>query len=134
MKLYYRIWVDCITRLRSIEANKNNWQAKSMLMMSSAMTFNLLLFMSILQKHILKHYFYTLQIPLFSKYQNNAITIVILFILPCVLLNYLLIFNKKKYEKILTKYSYSQGKLFIKYFLSSLLVPIILMWVSFFLQ
>ena len=43
MKLYYRIWVDCITRLRSIEANKVNWQIKGIVMMSTAMTFNFVL-------------------------------------------------------------------------------------------
>jgi len=133
MKFYYRIWVDCIVKLMSKENNKENWKLKSMLTMSIAMTFNLVLFMSILQKHIIHYYFYELYIPFFSSYQNNIITILILFVLPCVLINYLLIFRVKKYEKLLNQYSYSNGKLFLGYFLTSMFIPIILMWISIFL-
>ena len=130
MKLYYRIWVDCIVKLLSKESNKDNWKLKSILTMSIAMTFNLVLFMSILQKHIIHYYFYELDIPFLSSFQNNIVTILVLFVLTCVLMNYLLVFRGKKYEKLLNKYSYSNGKLFLVYFLISMFLPIILMWLS----
>ncbi len=134
MRLYYKIWMDCIVSLRSIDANKDNWQIKSMVAMSLAMTFNLLLFMSILQKHILKFYFYELNFSYFSKLLNGILTIVILFVLPCCLINYLLIFLNKRYEKLLNKYSSHKGKLFITYFLISIIFPQLLMWLSIILK
>ena len=133
MGLYYRIWVDYITRLRSREENKNNWQLKSMIFMSIAMTFNFVLFMAILQRHVLGYYFYKLNIPFLSRYANNILTIFILFILPCVIINYLLIFCGKRYEKLLKKYPYHNGKLFAAYFSISLLLPVILLLIGLFL-
>jgi len=92
MKLYYRIWVDCITRLRSIEANKDNWQTKGMVTMSTAMTFNFVLLMVIFQKNVLKKFFYEIKIDILSGFQNYILTILILYFLPCAIINYLLIF------------------------------------------
>ena len=130
MGLYYRIWVDCITRLRSREELKKNWHLKSMIFMSISMTFNFVLFMALLQRQILGSYFYKLEMSFLSNYVNNVLTILILFILPCVILNYLLIFKGKRYEKLVEKYPYKNGKLFLSYFLVSMLLPIILMWIG----
>jgi len=134
MRLYYRIWVDFIIRLRMREVNKNDWKLKSMIFMSIAMTFNLVLLMSILQKNIFSYYFYELNVPFLSNYENNIITILVLFILPCVIINYLLIFRSNRYEKLLEKYTYCNGKLFVTYFSISIFLPIILMWISIFLS
>jgi len=130
MGLYYRIWVDYITRLRSREENKNNWQLKSMIFMSIAMTFNFVLFMVLLQRQILGYYFYEINISFLSGHMNYILTMLILFILPCVILNYLLIFKGKRYEKLLYKYPYNNGKLFVAYFSISMFLPIILMWIG----
>ncbi len=134
MKLYYRIWVDCITRLRSREGNKDDWQIISLMAMSIAMTFNSTLLMTILQKHILNHYFYKIIISQFSVFLNNILTLLILFVLPCVLINYFLIFHGKKYEMLTKKYSYYNGKLFLTYFLTSLFLPIIMLVLALFFQ
>jgi len=134
MGLYYRIWVDFIVRLRSKEINKNNWKSKSLIFMTISMTFNLALLMSILQKHILSYYFYKLEIPFLSNYENNIITILVLFISPCFIVNYLLIFRGKRYEKLLERYPYCNGRLFVAYFSISMFLPIILMWISIFLS
>jgi len=128
MGLYYRIWVDLITRAQDV--NKNNWQSKSMLTMSIAMTFNFVLFMLILQREVLGYFFYELNIPSFTSFENYIFTMLILYILPCVILNYILIFHGKRYEKLLNKYPYYNGKLFLAYFVTSLLLPIVLMWIG----
>jgi len=125
--------VDSITRLRSIEANKYNWKLKSMLIMSSAMTFNFILLMAIIQRNILGCYFYKLSISFLSNLENNILTILVLFFLPCIIINYLLIFRGKRYEKLSEKYPYYNGKLILMYFLVSMLSPIILMWIGIFL-
>jgi len=133
MGLYYRIWVDCITRLRSIEANKDNWQTIGIVSMSTAMTFNFVLLMVIIQKNILDYYFYEINIPVLSGFQNYILTILILYFLPCVIINYLLIFRNKRYEKLLKKYPYSNGKFIVTYILISMLLPSILLLIGMFL-
>jgi membrane protein YdbS with pleckstrin-like domain len=132
MKLFYQVWVDCIARLRSMEINKNNWKSKSMIVMTISMTLNFALLMSVIQKHVLDYYFYKLEIPFLSNYENNIITILVLFILPCIIVNYLFIFRANRYEKLLKKYSKYNGKLFLSYFTISMFLPIILMWISVF--
>jgi hypothetical protein len=133
MSLYYRIWVDSIIRIRSIKKNKTDWQFKSMVGMTTAMTFNFILIISLFQREILKFRFYEINISSLSVTQNSIITIILLYIIPCIFLNYLLIFRGKRYEKLIERYPYYNGKLYLSYFLISLLLPIILMWVGIFL-
>jgi hypothetical protein len=130
MGLYYRIWVDLIKRLISREGNNNNWQSFSMIAMSIAMTFNFVLLMVTIQKEVLGFYFYELNFPILSGFENYIFTMLILYLLPCVIVNYLLIFRGKRYEKLLKKYPYYNGKLFVAYFLTSMLLPIILIWIG----
>ena len=133
MGIYYRIWIDCITRLKSREANKDNWQAKSMVIMSTAMVFNLVLLMITLQKQILGYYFYEFNVSFLSGHENYILTMLVLYILPCVVVNYLLIFRGKRYEKLLDKYPYYNGKLILIYMLTSMFLPIILLLIDVFL-
>jgi len=101
-----------------------------MIFMSMAMTFNYVLIMLLLQKYLSILSFYELKIPGLPPYASNVISFVILFISPCIIVNYLLIFRNKRYERLLKKYPYYQGKLFLGYFLISMLLPIILLWIG----
>lgn len=127
LRLYYKIWVDCLTRARMQKANRVDWVIGSMCLMSFAMTYNFAFIMSILQRNIFDNFFYWFEISEVPRYVGNVLSFCILFILPVVLLNYLLIIRNKRYEKLLLKYPYYNGKLFITYFLLSTLVPIILL-------
>ena len=89
MNLYYRIWVDSIKRIRSIEKNKDDWKIKIIIIMSVAMTFNFMMIMAILQRNILGISFYGIESPKLSDLENSFLTILLLFFLPCVLINYL---------------------------------------------
>jgi len=130
MGLYYRIWVDCISKIRSNEINKSNWQLKSMVAMSIAMTFNFAFIMIIIQKQVFDNFFYEINLPILSGHENYILTMLILYILPCIIVNYFLIFYNKRYEKLLNKYSFAKGKLFLAYFLISLFFPILIMWIG----
>lgn len=125
MSLYFQIWVDCIKRLRSNKASKENWQSKSMIVMSTLMTINFVTLMILIQEFIFGFYFYELNLPFLSDHQNNVVTLLVLFLLPCVLFNYITIFHKNRLNKLLIKYPYSQGKLILSYLLVSMLIPII---------
>ena len=129
MDIYYQIWVDCLLRMKAQEKNKpNDWKVWSMIMMSVAMMLNLMLFMSILQEDILSISFYYTNFPIPDKY-NGVFDTLLLFALPVVVVNYLLIFRNKKYEKLIEKYPYRNGKLAVPYVVISLLLPVVLVFI-----
>jgi hypothetical protein len=128
--IYYRIWVDCIKREKSQPANKQNWAAVSMILMSISMAFNLALIMIVLQQYALGYFFYTINMDFLPRQVNYLFNFIILFVAPCVGLNYVLIFRNKRYEKLLNKYPYYNGKLFVIYLAISLFVPVILLWIK----
>lgn len=134
LNIYYKIWVDCIIRVQSIKANKDDWQMKAMFIMSVSMVFNLLLVMLPLQRNVFGRFFYDVKIAGLSGFENYILTMIFLYILPCVGLNYLLIFRSKRYEKLLKKYSYHNGKLILSYFLISMGVPILLLLLIIFMR
>ena len=41
MKIYYKIWVDCILKAQSKPENLNNWKVFTMVFMSISMALNL---------------------------------------------------------------------------------------------
>ena len=130
MDIYYKIWVDCMVRIRSQEKNKHNWQEKSIIVMTIAMTFNFILFMTILERNILGCSFYEINLSSLSDSYNNILTILILFVLPCVIINGLLIFRKSRYKMLIKKYPYHNGKLITAYWLISLFLPVVLLFVG----
>jgi uncharacterized membrane protein YidH (DUF202 family) len=137
MNIYYKIWVDCILRLRSQKQNKNTWMEKSMFLMTTAMAVNLMFFMTIFERHILGFSFYEFNIvspnvvPIEGA--NDLLNALVLFVLPCFVVNYLLIFfRKKRLKKLIRKYKYPNynGKLFVSYLSISLLLPVVLVFVG----
>jgi hypothetical protein len=114
--------------MRSQKQNKDTWVGWSMIYMLLAMKFNFLLFMAILQRDILGYTFYEINLSSLSDKENNLITILILFALPIVILNYLLIFRNKRCKKLVKKYKYPDynGKLAFTYIAISLLLPAVL--------
>jgi hypothetical protein len=129
--IYYRIWVDCITRAKSLPANQQNWKWGTMLSMSIAMAFNLILIMVVLQQYLLGYFFYSINMNFFPRQANYLFNFLILFFLPCMALNYFLIFRNRRYEELAKRYLYYNGKLFFIYFVISLSLPIILLWIFF---
>ena len=128
MGLYYRIWVDAIIRLRS--RDEKNWKFKGMFIMSISMTFNFALFSVILERNILHTNFYKIDMPFLSEDTNDILTTLILLVLPCIVINYILIMRNNRYEKLIKKYPYHDGKLFVVYFLISLYLPVILLLIG----
>jgi hypothetical protein len=98
------------------------------------MAFNLLLFMSIMQRQVIGYYFYELNFSFLSGFVNYILTLLVLYLSPSAIINYLFIFRGRRYEKLLKKFPYYNGKLFLAYFLTSMLLPIILMWIGIFLS
>ena len=129
---YYRIWVDMITRINlQDDDKKKNWRTTCMIAMTYAMVSNLVLIMILLQKYVFGFHFYHLNLSFLPKKINTVFSFFILFILPVLIFNYLLIFRRNHYEKLLEKYPYKyNGKLFLYYFLISVGLPIVLLVVG----
>lgn len=130
LNIYYRIWVDCIQRAKMQSGNKESWQTITFFFMTLSMSANFVLIMTFLERSVFKRYFYKIDFSFLPTRLNNLLAYLFLFILPCVIVNYLLIFRKKRYQKLINKYPYYNGKLFITYFSISLLLPILLLWVG----
>jgi len=126
MNLYYFIWTDCIKRMIEIGVSKKDIKKRGLLFMSLAMTFNLVLVMVVFQKNLFGYYFYEINLSFLSGFANYAITILVLYFLPCFLINYLFIFKNNRYEKLLNKYKYYDGKLCLAYYVISFLLPSVL--------
>ena len=126
---YYRIWVDCITRINlQSDENKKNWQTTCMIGMTFAMTSNFVLIMILLQKYGFGYYFYNLNLSFLPKKLAAIFNFVTLYILPCLIVNYLLIFRNRRYEKLLEIYPYKyNGKLFLYYLIISVGLPLSLL-------
>lgn len=131
--IYYKIWVDCLVRMRAQEANANNWKEKSMIAMSIAMTCKFFILMTIFERYVVGSLFYEINISFLSEGVNDILSILLLFFLPCVIINYLLIFRKKKYEKLIEKYPYHNGKLAATYIVLSIALPVALVLIGAFL-
>lgn len=92
LSLYYRIWVDVIQRAKSIPENHNNWKKGTMIFMSTSMTMNFMLIMVVLEAYVFDGYFYYINLDFLPRSISNVISFIVLFVLPCVLINYFLIF------------------------------------------
>ena len=86
-----------------------------MIFMTLAMSSNLILIMTILERHVL------------PERANSVLSYIFLFILPCLVINYQLTFRNKRYLKLLERYPYYNGKLAISYFVISMVLPIALL-------
>jgi hypothetical protein len=130
MRLYYLIWVDLIIRAKSQPANKNNWQVMTMIFMTLVMAVDLLFLITILEKYILGYFFYELEIPIIPQEIGDPISFAILFAGPPLVINYLLIFRNRRYEKLIKNYEYNGGKLAVTYLLLGLFIPTITIFIA----
>lgn len=129
MNVYYKIWVDGIIKIRSIPSNKSLWKFYSMLFITMAMAMNLALVITILEKNVLKSSFYELPVDIFSESKlNSFVSFFILFFLPPLALNYLLIFRNNRYERLIEKYEAHNGKLCASYLMISYFLPFFLIF------
>jgi len=132
MNLYYKIWVDTIVRLRSLPQNEKMWKFYAITFISMAMAINIAVFMAVLQRNILGYFFYDIRISFLEGTRTGSfLSFFILFLLLPLLINYLLIFRNNRYEKLIKKYRHYNGRLFMSYFLISLFLPFILLFLGY---
>ena len=78
------------------------------------MGMNFILLMVLLQKYVFGHFFYNLNFPFLPEKLSKILSFTILFMAPCLLLNYLLIFRNQRYRKLL-KNIHTMGESYFLY-------------------
>ncbi len=86
--------------------------------------------MTILQRHILGNYFYDIDFDSLPERDENILSYSMLNIYTKLNFNYTLILRNERNKKMIEKYRYHNGKLFLTYFLISLFLPLTLLLVG----
>jgi len=122
LDLYYRIWVDSIVFEKTKNGERRNWKFVTMTVISLLQALNLqtlfliLLMFGIRVNRILEiSFFHDRKIDSFLSGFIN-------YMLPFLILNYLLIFRNKRYENLINNYEYKNGKLMKSYFIISFIL------------
>jgi hypothetical protein len=124
MNWYLRIWADAINKAESSKSymTHKDKMVTLLIMFSVAQGFNLLAIFFFLGSLFEFDPFLSFNVfP--GKYLNTALSGIITLFLPFIILNYLLVFYKNRYKKFIQEKHQNTGwKVFIIYFLSSLLL------------
>lgn len=130
--IYYIVWSNAINRLRFVNPNGNSWKFYSMLFITIAMAMNLAMLVTIIERHVLKIDSYHLNFQHYIGVKlNTVLDFTVKFFFPPFVLNYLLIFRRKRYEFITKQYKSYNGKLAVTYIILSLFLPVILIVLGF---
>lgn len=132
MKLYYMIWVDALLYQKSIPANREIWKFMATVGITLGMFIDLITIIAILERNFINLGIWNIHLNISPWPKINIlITSFTFFFLPPLLLNYILIFRNKKYEKLFELYPYNNGKLCKKYILISYSFPFVLFFLAF---
>lgn len=127
-KYYYEIWADAIGFEKAKHGHIRNWKPYVLIGITFCQGLNLGTILIVLGTWVKSSFF--LSIDFFpGEMLDGALSGIITLFVPFLILNYLLIFRKKKYEGIIENYPYRKGKRYIGYFIVSvvlLLLPILI--------
>ena len=132
LKLYYKIWVAAITRIRSVPYSKDNWKFVTMGDMSLLQSFNLLTIYMVLYSLGLKFTIIENIINIhFLDFApiEDLIKFFIFVYLPLLIMNHVLIFRNNRYEYLIAKYAPQRIQIFAYYYIFTFVVflcPIII--------
>ncbi|MGF7072437.1 hypothetical protein [Mucilaginibacter sp. R-33] len=128
LSIYYKIWVDAITQERAKKGTDGNWKAFTIIPISLIQGVNLLTFLFILRSFTDIPILFTIDLTR-DKAINAFIAGLLVFFIPFVILNYLLIFYNDRYNKLMNLYPSRGSKIYRNYVLISLgiiVVPFVL--------
>lgn len=106
--LYYKIWADAIFRFRKHHPDKKNWKTELLLFHSWIQSLNAWIF------YIWLSFFdiINVNLPRIDIFPGSTIdaffAFTVVFALPFIILNYILIFYGDKYERLEQKYAHGR--------------------------
>ena len=122
--LYYQIWADAIVYERTKHGDFQQWKTITMLAMSAIQGINLLSFFFLMISLGFDIY-PILEFDFLPSNMANALSGFIILFLPFIIINYIFVFRNKRYEEIVKRNKYRNGKLFFAYFVVSFLLFIL---------
>ena len=121
--MFYKIWADAILWERKRYKKSRDWRFYTLFGMTMAMGCNYLTVIFLSNGFLDLKLGYAININIFPLYNlNRALSGLISFYAPFLIINYLLVFHRKKYLRIVRKYGYSGGRLYAFYVVSSILL------------
>ena len=113
--IYYELWTDAIVWEKTKNGERRNWKVYTLIPISLCQGLNLLTIC------FWCHIPIFINIQLFSiKPLNGFLAYALSLLFPFIILNYFLIIYNDRYESLITKYKYHNGKYYLWYFLASI--------------
>lgn len=125
MNIYYALWADAINYERIKNGGAGHWKIFTFSYMSILLSLNIMTLLSMIL--FLTGYDITSKIyEVLTLFQSKLLrdfawAIVVLFI-PSMVVTYFFVFHKKKYEYILSKYKFRNGRLLLIYFILTVIL------------
>ncbi|UOE51723.1 hypothetical protein MTO98_11605 [Mucilaginibacter sp. SMC90] len=119
LSIYYKIWVDAIKQERAKKGANGNWKAYTIIPISLIQGVNLLTLLFILRFFTDIPILFTINLTR-DRAINACVAGLLVFFIPFVILNYLLIFSNDRYNKLMNLYPARGNKLYRNYVLISL--------------
>ena len=117
--IYYQIWADAIRATKKMDADQ--WKVATLIPMSILQGVNLLAILFLLRWILGRQWPLFVPVKIFNDViLNDAVSVVLTFIVPFLILNYLLIFSNDRYQRIIRFYKGMNGQLYKLYVLISL--------------
>lgn len=118
--IYYSIWADLIVNIEKNTNHKKDWKLFSIIYMTLLNALNMGVVLMLLA-YMFNFKVIWVSFSLFpGNLLNSFIAFIVQFATPFVLLNYGLIFHKRRYKTLVQKHSDRKGKLFALYLLGSI--------------
>lgn len=125
MNIYYALWADAINYERIRNGGAGHWKVFTFCYMSILLSLNIIACFSAILFFTgyniaseIKQY-----LMLFpSELLTNAIWAIVALFIPSMTATYFFVFYNKKYEYILSKYKFRNGKLLLIYFFSTVIL------------
>lgn len=122
--IYYEIWADAIKTTQKKDSKQ--WKVATLVPMSILHGVNLLAVLFFLRVVLGRNWPLFVPVKIFNDViLNDAVSVVLTFIIPFMILNYLLVFSNDRYQRIIHSYKGRNGRLYRLYILVSLGIIVI---------
>jgi len=117
--IYYEIWADAIRATKKMDSDQ--WKVATLIPISILQGINLLAVLFLLRWVLGRQWPLFVPVKIFNDVLlNGAVSIVLTFIVPFLILNYLLVFSNDRYQRIIRFYKGMNGRLYKLYILISI--------------
>jgi hypothetical protein len=133
LTVYYKIWADAITVTKASKSEGKNWKIFTIIPISALQGINLATILIWIRAFSHRKFTVILPVSIFDLIPaNTAISILLTFFLPFLILNYLLIFNNERYNELTKTYKTRNGHWYLWYIALTLGIfaaPHVLQWI-----